>query len=75
MRNSFGIFVIHKALILAENDQKITLSKKVGDSIGLLSNKKLKAKWCQILEESNSGTSKSLSGFCHEENDIPDYPD
>jgi hypothetical protein len=58
MKNSFGIFVIHKALILAKDQQKDMLANKLKDSLALISNKKLKDKWCQILEESKQGLFK-----------------
>ncbi len=52
MKNSFGNYVVQKALNIAEGDLKVEVGMAIQDSITHLTDKKLKAKWTQILDKS-----------------------
>lgn len=54
MKNSFGNFVVQKALALAEGEAKEELAMVIEDNIPQLSEKKLKTKWTDILNKSLS---------------------
>lgn len=58
MKNNYGNFVIHKALVVAENELKANLIMKIKESMASLSNKKLKARWMQIIEDCEKPYSK-----------------
>ena len=61
MKNSYGIFVIHKALVVAEGHLKENLIKKLYESIQFLTNKKLKEKWLKIVDDSQNGISEDMA--------------
>jgi hypothetical protein len=54
MKNSYGNYVIQKALLLAEGNYKENLALAIQKNIPLLPEQKLRAKWVQILEEALS---------------------
>ena len=50
MKNTFGIYVIQKALILAEGMMKEDLAIKIKEYVPFLTNKNVKTRWNQILD-------------------------
>ena len=50
MKNSFGNYVVQKALTLSEGDMKDELALAIQDNISRLNEKKLRTKWAQILD-------------------------
>ena len=65
MKNSFGNYVVQKALNIAEGDMKVEVGMAIQENISHLTDKKLKTKWIQIpdkslnLESASLGSSKS----------------
>ena len=55
MKNNFGNYVLQTALVLAQGGTKGELTQNIQEAVSMLSNKKLKAKWSQILEGSANG--------------------
>eukprot|EP00826_Nyctotherus_ovalis_P001206 TRINITY_DN10163_c0_g1_i5.p1 TRINITY_DN10163_c0_g1~~TRINITY_DN10163_c0_g1_i5.p1 ORF type:complete len:163 (-),score=62.55 TRINITY_DN10163_c0_g1_i5:146-634(-) len=53
MKNSYGNYVIQKVLSIAEGEMKVSVGVAIQDSICHLTDKKLKAKWAQILNKSS----------------------
>ena len=51
MRNSYGNYVVQKALNMAKGEVKSELVMAIQRNIGQLSEKKLKQKWSQLVEE------------------------
>lgn len=52
MKNSFGNYVVQKALLIAEDELKVEVGMAIQESIPKLNEKKLKTKWTQILDRS-----------------------
>ena len=52
MKNSFGNYVVQKALNISEGDLKMEVGMAIQENIVHLTDKKLKAKWTQILNKS-----------------------
>lgn len=52
MKNSFGNYVVQKALNIAEGDMKVEIGMAIQENIHHLTDKKLKVKWTQILDKS-----------------------
>ncbi len=52
MKNSFGNYVVQKALNMAEGDMKAEVGMAIQQNISHLTDKKLKTKWTQILDKS-----------------------
>ena len=52
MRNSFGNYVVQKAINISEGTMKEELANAIKSNIEHLAEKKLKSKWKQILEQS-----------------------
>ena len=50
MKNTFGVYVIQKALLLAEGDLKDELAIKIKEQIPFLSNKNVKPRWNLVIE-------------------------
>lgn len=49
MRNSYGNYVVQKALNYATGDAKIALADAIYNSIPNIQDKKIRVKWAQIL--------------------------
>jgi len=60
MKNSFGNYVVQKALNIAEGDMKVEVGMAIQENISHLTDKKLKTKWIQILDKSLNLESASL---------------
>ena len=60
MKSNFGNYVLKTALSLAEGGIKTELAQKIQECLSSLPNKKLNAKWTEILEGLTSGFAKSL---------------
>jgi len=54
MKNSFGNYVVQKALNISEGDMKVEVGMAIQENIAHLTDKKLKNKWTQILDKSQS---------------------
>lgn len=52
MKNMFGNYVVQKALLIAEGDVKDEIGMAIQECIQKMTEKKLKAKWIQILDKS-----------------------
>lgn len=53
MKNSYGNYVIQKLLNIAEGEMKVDVGVAIQDNISHLTDKKLKAKWTQILDNAS----------------------
>lgn len=52
MKNSFGNYVVQKALTIAEGEVKEDLAMAIQENLQHLTEKKLRSKWTQILDKS-----------------------
>lgn len=52
MKNGFGNYVIQKILNISEGEMKTEVGVAIQDNLSHLTDKKLKAKWTQILDKS-----------------------
>lgn len=52
MRNSYGNYVVQKALYLSNGDVKIALADAIYENIPVIQDKKIRVKWAQLLQNS-----------------------
>lgn len=52
MRNSFGNYVVQKALFKADDETKEILADSIYENIPIIQDKKIKVKWAQLLQSS-----------------------
>ena len=52
MRNSYGNYVVQKALYLSNEDVKIALADAIYENIPVIQDKKIRVKWAQLLQNS-----------------------
>lgn len=53
MKNSYGNYVIQKILSIAKDEMKVDVGVAIQDNISHLTDKKLKIKWTQILDNAS----------------------
>jgi len=52
MRNSYGNYVVQKALYLSNGDVKVALADAIYENIPVIQDKKIRVKWAQLLQNS-----------------------
>ena len=51
MRNSYGNYVVQKALKIAEGEDKKSIVQSIQNNIPVISDKKIRQKWTVLLEQ------------------------
>jgi len=64
MKNSYGNYVVQKALSIAKNETKERLAKAIASNIPQISDKKLRMKWQYLLEKSLRESNIDIGKIC-----------